>query len=327
MKVREISAQFVSDLKDTNGKLNWVFTKVKAHGSPFALEIREGYINVYYRGGSILKITEIKGKTQDYKFEFDKKYGIRKNGNSKLVDGRVLTETKNGVKKEICWCDFMVHHYDDVVKMTDDTAQRYFDDLKNMMDGWFEEHPKKEREFQHYMSLPRYNDNVLGIEYAIGESGLRFDMVMIDKEGELYIVENKFGNGSISSMTTVGKEKPGLSKHYGDFIKVVTKKDYWSNIKESMTNILGIKQELGLIPSEYRIKLDGNGKPVFHILFVLADLGLSPQSIIIEREKLRIEAEFGRYKNEFPPEVLCVDAHQYRIRLYNSEDMLSFSLK
>ena len=307
MKVRKISDDFIRDLKDRDGELNWIYKKVKAPESEYSLEIREGYINIYYRGGSLLKITEknAKKKGHYYKFKFDKKYGYRKGG---------------------ACCDFMTRSIDDIEKLTNENAQRYFDDFKNMMDDWFDEHHKKEREYQHYASLPKNNENVLDIEYAIGESGMRIDMIMIDKEGELYLIENKYGNSSISSHTRTGKVKPGLSKHYGDFIKVVTEKDHWSNIRESMKNILSIKQELGLIPPEYKLKFDKEGKPVFHMLFILADLSLSSKSTLIETERRIIIDKYTPYLKEFTPEVLCIASDQHRISLYDAEPLPAFSL-
>lgn len=304
MKIRKISGRFVSDLKDEDKRLNWVFKKVMAPDSLFSLEIREGYINIYYRGGSILKITEPNEDGQDYKFEFDKKYGKKKNGD---------------------YCKFMGDHQNDVAKLTNETAQSYFDEFIVMMDRWFKEHPKPEREFQHYMSLQKNNENVLDIEYAI--DGMRIDMILIGKEGELYLVENKYGNGSLSSELYKGKEKAGLAKHYGDFIKVLTEKKYINNIKESMESILEIKQELGMIPTTYRLKLDKNGKPSFNILFVLADLTLSPKSKIIDREKQHIEKDYKSYKFKFTPKVLCVGKEQYSIDLNNAQELLTFSLK
>ncbi len=311
MKIRHISEDFIKDLKEKTGELNWIYRKVMDAGSPYSLEIRAGYINVYYRGGSLLKIAEKKTKkSRTYTFGFDSKYGKRK--------GRD--------KDEICWCDFMIRHQDDMKSLTNEKAREYFDDFRSMMDGWFAEHPKLEREYQHYASLPRYNDNVLDIEYAIGESGMRLDMVMIDKKGELYLIENKFGNSAISSRTTTGKPKPGLSKHYGDFITIILNEDHWTNLTESMQHILDDKKALGMISPDYNLKHGKNGKPVFHFLFVLADLKLPAKSMIIENEKTIINEEYREFIREYPPEVLCVDADQYSLKLDDAQKLMSFCL-
>lgn len=311
MKTRQISDRFLNDLKDDKGELNWIYKKVKTPQSKFSLEIREGYINIYYRGGSLLKIQEKKKDSQFYSFKFDKKYGERKDKNS----------DKNR-------CEFMIQHQDEVKNLTNDKAKKYFDEFIKMMDGWFEAHHKKEREYQHYASLPYNNDNVIDIEYAIGESGMRMrlDMVMIDESGELYLIENKYGNYALSSQTSKKKLKDGLEKHYGDMIKAVTDIDHWSSIKESMESILKEKIDLGLIPSKYKIKLDGNGKPIFHILFVLANLTLSNRSQIIVREQEIIRKKWGEYIDNYPPKVLCVGKEEYKINLHNAENLLDFRL-
>ena len=311
MRIRQISPEFIRDLKDDEGELNWIYKKVKNPRSKFSLEIREGYINIYYRGGSLLKVQEKRKKdSRSYCFVFDTKYGKRKDDKT----------------SEIVWCDFIINYQDEVKNLTNDKAKQHFDDFRKMMDGWFDEHPKPEREYQHYASLPYNNENVLDIEYAIGESGMRLDMVMIDEHGELYLIENKYGNDAISSKTGTEELKAGLAKHYGDMIKAITEENHWLNIRESMESIRKEKIELGLLPSKYKIKLDENGKPIFHVLFVLAGLTLSPESKIIENEQKIIRERFGKYKNEYPPKVLCVGEEEYTIKLYDSVDLLKFSL-
>ena len=311
MKTRGISKEFIEDLKDYNGELNWVYEKVKASESEFSLEIRDGYINIYYRGGSILKIEEIDQRS--YKFFFDTKYGKKKGENH----------------AEPVWCEFMDQHRDEVENLTNEKARKYFDKFKEMMDGWFDDHNKKEREYQHYASLRDNNDNVLDIEYAISGSRMRLDMVMINDDGELYLIENKYGNYALSSGSNQDNLKSGLAKHYGDMIKAVTNETYWENIKVSMKNILDAKIELGLIPSKYKnkIKLDATGKPVFHILFVLADLTLTSKSKIIENEKDNIREWYGDYIDEYPPEVLTVGKNEYKITLKKSNILLDYSIK
>ena len=307
MKTRGISTDFIRDLKI--GELNWVYEKVKAPESEFSLEIREGYINIYYRGGSILKIEEIDQRS--YKFFFDTKYGKKKGENH----------------AEPVWCEFMDQHRDEVENLTNEKARKYFDKFKEMMDGWFDDHNKKEREYQHYASLRDNNDNVLDIEYAISGSRMRLDMVMINDDGELYLIENKYGNDTLSSASNQDNLRPGIAKHYGDMITAIT--DHWRNIKESMENILDAKIELGLIPSKYKnkIKLDASGKPVFHILFVLADLTLSSKSTIIETEKRIIKERYGKQVGKYPPEVLTVGKNEYQITLKKSEKLLDYSIK
>ena len=70
--MRKISNNFMNDLTDEDGRLNPILQKVKKdHTLLFA--IRENYINIYYRGGNILRLRE--RDTNFYQAEFDKNYG------------------------------------------------------------------------------------------------------------------------------------------------------------------------------------------------------------------------------------------------------------
>jgi hypothetical protein len=67
--MRGLSTTFITDL--SGGLLNPILERVK-NDSTLCLEIREGYINIYYRGGNIIEIREKKlGK---YYASFDVKY-------------------------------------------------------------------------------------------------------------------------------------------------------------------------------------------------------------------------------------------------------------
>lgn len=321
MTERTISDEFIYDLQD--GKLSFFLKKVKENGSLFSLEIRENKVNVYYKGGSLLMIEE--KEPHEYNYKFDIKYGKRKQGVKVYKDGKVITtKLKSGEEKEIYWCPFAAEHYNDIEGWKEKEYEKYFYDLRDVMDGWFVEHPKNEREYQHYVSLN--NNNVIDIEYAIGESGMRLDMVMIE-HGELYLIENKFGNSAISSASTKpGEVKPGLKKHYQDFITVVRQDELVKNITASMLGIIEVKKKLGIMPSEYEIKLE-NGKPIFHILFVLADLSLSKKSKIIDNEIEEIvKANEPDILEAYPPYVLITGKKEYVMDFDKKVRLLDFHL-
>lgn len=71
--IRKINQKFIDDL--LQGELKELLSIVKSDDE-LNLEIRNRYINIYYLGGNILKITQ---KTKGYKFEFDKNYCIDEN--------------------------------------------------------------------------------------------------------------------------------------------------------------------------------------------------------------------------------------------------------
>jgi hypothetical protein len=61
MKVRRLSIDFMNDLKDTNGLLYPILERVK-QDHMLMLAIRDNYINIYYRGGNILRVNKERGK-------------------------------------------------------------------------------------------------------------------------------------------------------------------------------------------------------------------------------------------------------------------------
>ena len=69
--MRELSETFMNDLLNSEGVLFPILSSVKKDQT-LMLAIRDGFINIYYRGGSILKVTENKGGT--YGGFFDERY-------------------------------------------------------------------------------------------------------------------------------------------------------------------------------------------------------------------------------------------------------------
>ena len=67
--MRHINEKFINDL--AHGELAYFLKKVKSNHDVLSLEVRNGYINIYYKGGNLLKITQ---KNKGYSFYFDAKY-------------------------------------------------------------------------------------------------------------------------------------------------------------------------------------------------------------------------------------------------------------
>ncbi len=71
--MRLIDKRFIHDLLE--GELTTFLGEVK-NNKTLSLEIRDGYINIYHRGGNLLRITQ---KKEGYEFFFDAKYCIQEN--------------------------------------------------------------------------------------------------------------------------------------------------------------------------------------------------------------------------------------------------------
>ena len=69
--MRELSVSFFDNLVNDNGLLHTILERVKKDDT-LMLAIRDGYINIYYRGGNILRIQEQGNGT--YQSSFDEHY-------------------------------------------------------------------------------------------------------------------------------------------------------------------------------------------------------------------------------------------------------------
>ena len=114
--MRGINTEFIKALK--SGELTFVLDKALKEPDNYCIEIRENYLNLYYRGGSALKITQ---KPKGYHFKFDDKYCLD-------PSDKAWFKTLNQ-NDPMVWNSAM-------------------DSIVEQMDNWFEDHPKLERENQ-----------------------------------------------------------------------------------------------------------------------------------------------------------------------------------
>lgn len=228
--MRQLSNTFLGRLlKDyeLRGLLNYVRSD-----NTLDIEIRENCINIYYRGGSALKINQIDEKKFD--FNFDENY-------FKTIASQ-LDMNVPVLNSETDW-------------------KIYFPHIKQAMDYWFTENPKEEREFQqlvvrenNYSSISNSTDYfILDIEYD-NRKNARFDMVAMEWKSDassrklqkgykprLTIIEMKYGDGAL-------KGSAGIKKHIKDFNHFMTCTDEVNEFKKEMLLVLRQKRMLNLIP-------------------------------------------------------------------------------
>lgn len=231
--MRGLSNKFLMNLKG-GGFLHSLIQRVKADAT-LCLEIRENYINIYYRGGNILRIKEKDG----YVAWFDEKY----------CSNNIPSVIKTLPKK---------------LKVESDVQSWIiaFPLLKQTMDFWFHKNPKAERECQ--QAILRENNScgvgnstdyfIIDIEYD-NHKGARFDLVAVKWESvgvirkltkgykpKLCFIELKYGDNALSG-------RAGMLKHIEDFSRYLSVDPSLASIKAEMLTILHQKRELGLIPA------------------------------------------------------------------------------
>lgn len=262
--MRSLSESFMFDLKQ--GRLNKLLQMVQKDDM-LCLEIRENYINVYYRGGNILKVSE---KYPDYLIEFDQNY---------CVKGNTLWTTQP---------DFVnlqtINEYIDALPL-----------LKREMDLWFYEHPKNEREAQQLIlrenNISRVaNDTdyyIADIEYANRENGSRFDLIGIKWASEpvsrkkcnsinIALMELKYGDRAFKNYV----------KHFEDMQKFISAGKLNDLIHETEIQF-NQKVELGLIRKiNKKIKIDTEKKPEF---IILCANHKSASTVLVRESKIAID--------------------------------------
>ena len=264
---RGLSPKFVLDLR--GGSLSPILDRVHADAT-LCLEIREETVNIYYRGGNLLRL---KPERAGYKASFDRKYD------------------KTGLLSSAQVADHIVSKQD---------ASSWVDRfplMKQAMDLWLKK-GHLEREMQQLV----VRDNNFGpianasdyficdIEYAPPKRAnealaCRFDFVAVEwlsKAGErkwtagkrLVLGEIKYGEGALTGGS-------GLAKHVQDVEGFVSVPGRVKAFKDEMSRVFNQKRELGLIPTcKHDLESFSDEPPI--LLLVLANH--DPDSEILDRE-------------------------------------------
>ena len=289
MKYRAIEKDMMEAFQE--GDLKPLLKAVKMDDT-LDLELRGDWVNIYYRGGSLFKVSSKNGKAP-YKIYFNTKYCIND--------------------------QYQLEEYPEVAKAVHDIPL-----YKQAMDWWIKKHPKYEREFQQV--IVRENNNsgnisrgtdyyIIDIEYAnqitykdgvaeldeiekayaedsvkLGSNkskGARFDMVAVKwlsngavrkdlSKATLSLIEVKYGSGAM-------KGKSGVVDHLMDFREFLSDEKNWQKFCDDMTAVFKQKWRLGLMDGlkgtidsdDVKISYD---KP--EVIFVFANH--DPESTILE---------------------------------------------
>ncbi len=222
------------------------------------MQIRENYVNVYYKGGNILKI-------KPRSFDFDKMYFHT------LKD-----KSSTDVKRDSVRVGELAEKREQLLSLLSVQPQEYFCRAKEVMDNWdismagIAQHNEKKEQQTIALSNRRNTEYVvLDLEYAVsrnsefsyngtGEKQVpRFDIIAIH-DGQLVVIELKKGLGAVSGVS-------GIKPHIDCFNHTIGRDTKGLFIQE-MKTLLKQKQDLGLLDKSITISDD---KPSF--VFAFAD--------------------------------------------------------
>lgn len=228
---RIISNDFVKDLED--GVLRNILKYVKSD-TTLAMEIRKKCVNIYYRGGSLLKIREVGDGL--YNAYFDKNYISSDNSKSVLVE-----------------CIPNIGSPSKVSKLID-----YIPKIKQQMDIWMKlEMPGGgEREYKHivakennYGNMGKGSDYFIGdIEYRGDYSSYLFDMIGMKwsvnctahDNLDLALFNMYYGENNLKSIEAILSSIELINEF-------LSNKEALDSLKADLTEIYAIKSSLGLL--------------------------------------------------------------------------------
>lgn len=275
-KKRGLSNEFMADLE--SGFLKELLELVK-NDYTLDLQIRDNYVNIYYRGGKILDVRADKKK--GYHFKFDEKYlKIKKSRYSHLKHNPNLKNDLDSYRSNRDWLMYFA--------LAKQAMDLYFSTVKQSEERENQQLLVRENNYSTVANATDYF--IIDIEYDNRAKG-RFDLIAVEwlstgtvrklqksYKPKLVIIEMKYGYKALTG-------KAGMNKHYEDFEKYFSDPVIEKSFKEEMIELFKQKRRLGLIPC---LSDNSNNNTVeefadgIDFAFLLSNT--DPDSTILQRE-------------------------------------------
>ena len=264
--MRGLSQHFLQSMTDPSGLLQPLVDCIRKDWT-LDLQIRNNYVNIYYRGGNLLRVRLRKGQ---YIAEFEKNYAKKYIGT--LLK---LPVTNNQARDLKHWIAAIPTH-------------------KAVMDQYFSAGGGVEREFQQLI----VRDNNMGkmgkasdificdIEYAL--KGSRFDMVGVQwpstgadrkrqKGHRLVLIEVKYGDSALRGGANLAKHIKDIDRFLGVPANLV-------DIKKEMVDVFNQKRRMKLINCSKDLVSFSDEPPI--VMLILANH--DPDSSILRNDLAKL---------------------------------------
>lgn len=273
----------------TEGEYKAIIDYASQRENELDVQIRDNYLNIYYQGGNLLRV-------HPRSLYFDEFYFHR--GAKDMRKTHLIDKCKKGDKACFArWEDYKNRRKEmlDILNEKRDMAT-YCKEMKRIMKEWEADlhtigisHDEKNAQQQISMNNRGATDyTVVDLEYAVsttsnfkynGDSTKkvpRFDIIAVDKSGQLYVIELKTGLKAIDGNS-------GISAHI-DCFKYTIKRDSNKDFINEMDELLKQKQKLNLI--DKNVFIDKTREPQF--IFAFSDEpGKNQYEVFVEACKER----------------------------------------
>lgn len=269
-----------------NGNLRKMLNVIVEFGD-LDVQIRNNYLNIYYRGGNIAKVNS------ERSIEFDEKYFCLPGINT---DGK--EEKRSLIKK------FKTYNY-----------KAYFETGKQVMNKWFKEHPNPERDEQHLLAVAnKYAQSdyaIIDVEYQVSIQSEfsctfipqnrsnpkkpRFDIIAVNKRGQVVVIELKKGVDALENTS-------GLQEHLDCYNASIGRN--YAPFMEEIQKVLEQKQQLGLVDNAVKIT---ESTPVFMFAYAYND------SISDEEQKEKFMKIYNGLKSYLPVSIIWLERGSHKL--------------
>ena len=253
----------------TEGEYKEIIAFASQRENELDVQIRDNYLNIYYQGGNLLRV-------HPRSLYFDEFYFHR--GAKDMRKTHLIDKCQKGDKACIArWEDYKNRRKEMLDILKERGMATYCKEMKRIMKEWEADlhtigisHDEKNAQQQISMNNRGATDyTVVDLEYAVsttsnfkynGDSTKkvpRFDLIAVDKSGQLYVIELKTGLKAIDGNS-------GIRAHIDCFEHSIGR-DSKNDFINEMNELLRQKQELKLIDKNVRI--DQTKKPQFILAF------------------------------------------------------------
>ena len=253
----------------TEGEYKAIIDYASQRENELDVQIRDNYLNIYYQGGNLLRV-------HPRSLYFDEFYFHR--GAKEMRKTHLIDKCKKGDKACIArWEDYKNRRKEMLDILKERGMATYCKEMKRIMKEWEADlhtigisHDEKYAQQQISMNNRGATDyTVVDLEYAVSRTSSfyydgksikkvpRFDIIAVDKSGQLYVIELKTGLKAIDGNS-------GISAHM-DCFEYSIGRDSDKDFINEMDELLKQKQQLNLI--DKNVFIDKTRKPQFIFAF------------------------------------------------------------